>query len=151
MDDRPIYRVWPPVALGVPWLVGVTLSVTVGDPFRLSVSPAVGWLLVVAFAGWNGWALLLMGAYRTALLPGGATTTLLERGPFRLSRNPLYVGLLALDLGAALLADSAWALLLVPVGLAALWWGAVAPEEAYLRRKYGDAYAAYCGRVRRWL
>ena len=40
MDDRPIYRVWPPVALGVPWLVGVTLSVTVGDPFRLSVSPA---------------------------------------------------------------------------------------------------------------
>jgi protein-S-isoprenylcysteine O-methyltransferase Ste14 len=151
MDDRPTYRVWPPVALGVPWLVGVTLSVTVGDPFRLSVSPAVGWLLVVAFAGWNGWALLLMGAYRTALLPGGATTTLLERGPFRLSRNPLYVGLLALDLGAALLADSAWALLLVPVGLAALWWGAVAPEEAYLRRKYGDDYAAYCGRVRRWL
>lgn len=151
MDDRPTYRVWPPVALGVPWLVGVTLSVTVGDPFRLSVSPAVGWLLVVAFAGWNGWALLLMGAYRTALLPGGATTTLLERGPFRVSRNPLYVGLLALDLGAALLADSAWALLLVPVGLAALWWGAVAPEEAYLRRKYGDDYAAYCGRVRRWL
>lgn len=151
MPDRPAYRLWPPIALGAPWLIGVILTAAAGDPFSLPALGVVGWLLVTGFAAWNGWALLLMGAHRTALLPGGATTTLIERGPFRLSRNPLYVGLVALDLGTALLVGSAWATLLVPVGVAALTWGAIRPEEAYLRAKYGEEYAGYCSRVRRWL
>ncbi|MBM6400496.1 methyltransferase family protein [Phycicoccus sonneratiae] len=150
--DAPSYRIWPPVALGVPLLAGLALSAA-GDPFEVPTGPArlVGVLLVVAFALWNGWALLLMGRHRTALLPGGATTTILDSGPFGLSRNPLYVGLVALDAGLALLAGSAWALLLVPVGVLALGWGAVRPEERYLTEKFGDEYTAYRRRVRRWM
>jgi protein-S-isoprenylcysteine O-methyltransferase Ste14 len=76
---------------------------------------------------------------------------LLQSGPFRLSRNPLYVGLVALDAGLALLAGSVWALLFVPVGIAALVWGAIRPEERYLAGKFGAEYEAYRARVRRWL
>lgn len=76
---------------------------------------------------------------------------MLQSGPFRLSRNPLYVGLIALDVALALLAQSFWALAFVPVGVVALWWGAIRPEERYLSGKFGAEYEAYRTRVRRWV
>jgi protein-S-isoprenylcysteine O-methyltransferase Ste14 len=152
-SDVPAFRVWPPVALGVPWLAGWLLSVAVGDPVALSVPrvTAVGWCLIAAFCIWNGWGLWLMHVHRTALLPGGATRVIIDRGPFGVSRNPLYVGLVALSLGAALVVPSFWALVLVPIGLGLLWWGAVVPEERYLSARFGAAYDDYRRRVRRWL
>ena len=107
--------------------------------------------LVAVFGLWNGWALQSMARHRTALLPGGATTTVIQTGPYRFSRNPLYVGLIVLDIGLALLSGSLWALVLVPLGVIALVWGAILPEERYLSAKFGTEYAEYCRRVRRWL
>lgn len=152
-SDVPEFRVWPPVALGVPWLAGWLVSVVVGDPVSLAVPwmAVVGWCLVAAFCLWNGWCLWLMHAHRTALLPGGRTRVIIDRGPFALSRNPLYVGLVALYVGTALVVPSFWALVLAPVGVALLWWGAVAPEERYLAGLFGAEYDAYRRRVRRWL
>jgi protein-S-isoprenylcysteine O-methyltransferase Ste14 len=151
-DTGPAFRVWPPVAVGVPLCLGVLASWRFGDPLATSpATTALGWLLVAAFAGWNGWALLAMARHRTARLPGGATTALIEGGPFARSRNPLYVGLLALSAGLALLAGSLWALLALPLEWALLHWGAVLPEERYLTRTFGPAYADYSSRVRRWL
>jgi protein-S-isoprenylcysteine O-methyltransferase Ste14 len=153
MADAPAYRIWPPVALGVPLLAGFALTAAVGDPVALPVgaSRTVAVVLIAAFALWNGWALALLARHRTALLPGGATRRLLDRGPFRVSRNPLYLGLIVLDVGLALLGPSCWALASVPVGIAGLWWGAVLPEERYLAARFGPEYAAYRARVRRWL
>jgi protein-S-isoprenylcysteine O-methyltransferase Ste14 len=153
VPDAPAYRIWPPVALGAPLLVGIVITASAGDPVALPTGPArlVGGLLIVAFALWNGAALLLMARHRTALLPGDATRVILDRGPFGWSRNPLYLGLIALDLALALLWPSFWAVVLVPVGVAALWWGAVLPEERYLSAKFGAEYEAYRDRTRRWL
>ena len=153
MADAPEFRVWPPLALGIPLLVGGIVTTTVGDPFPLS-DPGVrvaGVVLSVVFVVWNGWTLAMMAANRTAVLPGGATSTILDRGPFRVSRNPLYVGLIILDVGLALLWPSAWALMFVPVGVALLLWGAIVPEEHYLSAKFGGEYDAYRSRVRRWI
>ena len=151
--DAPAFRIWPPVALGVPLAAGLVLSAAAGDPVPVAntVTRWVGWMLLVAFVLWNGWTLGYMTTQRTAVLPGSATLVVLQSGPFRLSRNPLYVGLVALDVGWALLADSFWALVFVPIGIAALWWGAVRPEERYLSGKFGAEYDAYRDRVRRWL
>lgn len=151
--DAPAFRVWPPVALGGPWLGGWALTVVFGDPVSIDHPWArgAGWALVLAFGLWNGWALWLMHAHRTALLPGGSTRVVIDSGPFGLSRNPLYVGLVALDIGLSLLWPSFWALLLVPAGVALLWWGAVRPEERYLSAKFGTEYDDYRRRVRRWL
>ena len=153
MGDAPAYRVWPPVALGVPLVAGWALTALVGDPFALPAlaSRIIALVLIVAVVFWNGWALRLMARHRTALLPGGATRQILDRGPFRVSRNPLYLGLIALDVALALVWPSFWALLFTPVGVLALWWGAIVPEERYLNAKFGDEYREYCARVRRWL
>ncbi len=153
MKDAPSYRIWPPVALGLPLLAGVIITVAAGDPIALpaGISQGVAVVLIVCFALWNSWALWLMARHDTALLPGGSTSTILDRGPFRVSRNPLYLGLIALDVALALLWPSFWALLLVPVGIVALWWGAILPEERYLSAKFGADYDAYRARVRRWL
>lgn len=153
MTDAPVYRIWPPIALGVPLLIGVTLTATAGDPFTLSPDGAriVGALLLMVFGIWNGWTLAVMASNRTAVLPGGATRAVLDRGPFRFSRNPLYLGLIVLDVALALLWPSEWALIGVPIGVALLSWGAIAPEERYLIIKFGAEYDEYRRRVRRWL
>lgn len=140
------------MALGVPLVVGLLLSAADLDPVRLPAAVrTAGWVLIGVFGVWNGWALMMMARHRTGLLPGQSTTTLLERGPFRISRNPLYVGLITLDVGVALLARALWAVALVPAGILALWWGAILPEERYLRSTFGSEYLAYQRRVHRWL
>ena len=151
-DSGPRFRLWPPVAVGAPLVLGLLASWAFGDPLHTGrVTTVLGWVLVIAFAGWNGWALLTMAHHRTGLLPGGTTVTVIGTGPFALSRNPLYVGLLALSAGLSLLAGSLWALVLVPVEWALLRWGAVLPEERYLTSTFGTSYVDYTRRVRRWL
>ena len=72
-------------------------------------------------------------------------------GPYRLSRNPLYVGLLALYLGLALLASTFWGLVLFPTAVLLVLWGAIHPEERFLHERFGAPYDDYTRRVRRWL
>jgi protein-S-isoprenylcysteine O-methyltransferase Ste14 len=70
---------------------------------------------------------------------------------FRLSRNPMYLGLTVVLAGAALLLSSPLALTAAP---AYGWWVQrrfIAREERLLQDRFGDAYRAYCSRVRRWL
>lgn len=153
MNDAPSYRIWPPVALGVPLLIGLGISAVVGDPVALpvAISRLVASILIAAFVAWNGWALWLMAWHRTALLPGDSTRVILDAGPFAVSRNPLYLGLIALTVALALFVPSFWALAMTPIGIIGLWWGAILPEERYLSAKFGAEYDAYCARVRRWL
>lgn len=146
------FHVWPPVAVGVPLLVGAVLTRAVGDPVEIGGwRVPVGWALLVAFTLWNGWALLHFRRHRTGLLPGRPTRVVMTTGPFRFSRNPLYVGLLVLHLGLALLDPSVWALILWPASVGLLLWGAILPEERFLAQAFGDTYVSYAARVRRWL
>lgn len=146
------FRLWPPVAIGGPLLVGWLATLTWGDPVDLGGwRVPLGWALVLLVAGWSGWSLWLFGRHRTGLLPGQETHALIEQGPFRLSRNPLYVGLLALYLAVALLLPTLWGLVLLPAALLLVLWGAVLPEERFLRARFGARYEEYTRRVRRWL
>ena len=151
-DEVVEFRLWPPVAVGVPFLVGWLATATWGDPITLSAwRTPTGWALVVFFLVWNGWSLWLFGRHRTGLLPGQETRSMIEQGPYRLSRNPLYVGLLALYVGAALLLPTVWGLVAFPAAVVLLVWGAIRPEERFLHRRFGAAYDDYTRRVRRWV
>ena len=146
------FRLWPPVAVYAPLLVGWLVTRLAGDPVDLrSWRFPLGWALVAFFACWNGWSLWLFGRHETGLLPGQATQAMIEEGPFRLSRNPLYVGLLALYLGLALLAPTFWGLVLFPAAVLLVLWGAIRPEERFLHERFGASYDDYRQRVRRWL
>ena len=151
-SDVVAFRLWPPVAIGAPLLAGWVSTLQWDDPVDLGDwRVPVGWVLLALFALWNGWALWLFAHHDTGLLPGQATSTMIESGPYRLSRNPLYVGLLALYVGLALLAPTFWGLVLLPVAVLLVYWGAIRPEERYLHERFGAPYDDYTRRVRRWL
>ena len=79
------------------------------------------------------------------------TETIVRDGPYRWSRNPIYIALVLIYLGLAVLGGSLWLLaLLVPL-LVVMRFGVIAREEAYLDRKFGDVYRSYRASVRRWL
>ena len=152
VGDTVTFRLWPPVAIGTPLVVGEAVTLAAGDPVDLpELRVPFGLLLVALFAAWNGWALREFRRHRTGLLPGQATTAMLDRGPFARSRNPLYLGLLVLYVGLCLLLPTFWGLVLAPVAVALVEWGAIRPEERFLRERFGPAYEEYAGRVRRWL
>lgn len=150
--DTVAFRLWPPVAIGGPLLVSWLATVAWGDPVDLGGwRVPLGLALVSLFVGWNGWALWLFGRHETGLLPGQATHAMIEEGPYRLSRNPLYVGMLTLYLGLALLAPTVWGLVLFPAAVLLVLWGAIRPEERFLHERFGASYEDYRRRVRRWL
>ena len=150
--DTVAFRLWPPVAIGGPLLVGWLATALVGDPAHLGGwRTPLGWALVLAFVGWNGWSLWLFRRHETGLLPGQTTRAMIEDGPYLLSRNPLYVGLLALYLGLALLAPTLWGLVLFPAAVLLVLSGAIRPEERFLHERFGAPYDEYARRVRRWL
>lgn len=99
----------------------------------------------------TAWSMLTFVRARTAIVPMFPASRLVVSGPYRFSRNPMYVGLTALYLGLALLLDVAWPLILLPVALAALYALVIRREEHYLSNAFGDAYHAYRQSVRRWL
>lgn len=100
---------------------------------------------VVGFAGL--WAFLRAGTSPDPFVPSG---TLVVSGPYRWTRNPMYLGFTLLYLGISLWVNALWPLLLLVV-LFAIQRGVIAREEAYLERRFGDGYRAYRTKVRRWL
>ena len=79
------------------------------------------------------------------------TSALVTTGIHRWSRNPIYLGLLLLYGGIGIAARSPWALILTLPLAITIRYGVVAREEAYLERRFGNAYRDYKARVRRWL
>lgn len=87
----------------------------------------------------------------TNIVPGQQATALVTAGPYRATRNPIYVGMVLVYFGLSIVLTSIWVLvLLIPV-LMILQRGVVLAEETYLERKFGDAYRRYTTRVPRWL
>ena len=125
--------VWSPVSMPR-WL-----SIW-GGSLALAAGAAVG------VAG--GLSLRLAG---TAFDPMKPTTALVTTGVFRWSRNPTYLGLTLAYAGIALLGNSVWPLVLLPVVLALFQRQVIQREERYLARVFGATYEAYGRRVRRWM
>jgi protein-S-isoprenylcysteine O-methyltransferase Ste14 len=120
-----------------------------------SVPGLVRWVLggVLLLAG-----LVLLGSFNTAFQRKGTavepwkpTTAIVTTGPYRLTRNPAYLGMALVYIGVALLADALWVLVPLPVVLVIIDRMVIAREERYLERKFGQEYLDYKGRARRWI
>lgn len=148
-------RLLPPLVFLVPLIVGVVLGRLV--PWRLPSSG--GWPLVLTSAGavllavglgLMVWAAVVMWRHETTVIPWGRVDHLVTEGPFRLARNPIYVGDVLVYLGLTLIAGTWWPLLLLPLPVWMMQRFVIAREESYLHGLFGASYAAYCARVRRW-
>ena len=87
----------------------------------------------------------------TNVLPSKPALTIVTEGPFRFTRNPLYVANVFTYLGLTLISNSVWPLFFFAPMLGVLHWGIVRREERYLENKFGEPYRAYKSRVRRYL
>ena len=83
--------------------------------------------------------------------PWKSTPAIILTGPYRISRNPMSLGMAALQAGAAFRFSNGWLLALLPLALLGVFRVAIRQEEEYLERKFGDSYRRYKASVRRWL
>lgn len=98
-----------------------------------------------------GWAALLFRRAGTGIVPFSPATALVVRGPYRFTRNPMYLGMAGILLGAAILMGSLTPFIVIPAFMALIADRFIAPEEALLERAFGSAYLDYKANVRRWL
>ena len=97
------------------------------------------------------WAVYSMRRGGASIPTGEPTERIVFGGPYRFSRNPIYLAMLLLQIGISFWANSVWFLLFAASFAALLVWGVILREERYLERKFGADYEAYKTLVRRWL
>ncbi|QRM30524.1 isoprenylcysteine carboxylmethyltransferase family protein [Microvirga sp. VF16] len=143
----------PPLAWGLSVLAGFALHWLIPLPFLPADLPH-GWLGALVFVlalALFAWAIVTMTRAGSNVPTNLPTTTIVETGPYRFTRNPIYLGMVLGLTGLGIAFNNLWLLvMLVPFALV-IRYGVVAREEAYLERKFGDVYRGYRSRVRRWL
>lgn len=97
------------------------------------------------------WAFMAMRRAGTSANPNKKSLALVTGGPFRFSRNPVYLGMTLLYFGLALLLNSLWPVVLYPLLLIVMLFGVIFREERYLLLRFGTKYLKYKVAVRRWL
>jgi protein-S-isoprenylcysteine O-methyltransferase Ste14 len=110
-----------------------------------------GVVLFVIGAFYAGWGLLIFHRAQTTTTPGETSKKLVMSGPYRLSRNPMYVGLILAYLGEAGLLAQVWPVIFIPLIFSYVNWIVIPLEETVLKGDFGAEYENYCKRVHRWL
>jgi protein-S-isoprenylcysteine O-methyltransferase Ste14 len=151
--DTAQVKIRPPLIWGLTVFFGVLLDWFVPLPFLPTGVPAA-WIGAIVFmlgVALFAWAIVTISRAGSNVPTNQPTTTIVESGPYRYTRNPIYLGMFLGLIGLAVAFDALWLLiLLVPFALL-IRSAVVAREEAYLERKFGDIYRSYRSRVRRWL
>lgn len=137
------------------FLAALLLSVFLHQILPLSPLPAlwgfigVGLMLMACIPG--PWAVIEMLRARTGIEPHQPATQLVTGGPFRFTRNPIYLTMALFVFGFGLVIGTLWVFPALSLALLVLHHGVIFREERYLTRKFGDMYRQYRARVRRWL
>ena len=97
------------------------------------------------------WAVMTMRREGASIPTGEPTDTIVARGPYRFSRNPIYLSMVALLTGIGFWANSGWFIALAVLAVVLLNWGVILREERYLERKFGKTYLNYKIQIRRWI
>lgn len=150
---RPATLVLPPLPYALALYASWRLEQEVGT---LAFAPGVfgdvlGWGLVAAGLGLFAWTLFTFWRHHTTVNPYRAASNLVVDGPFRYSRNPIYLGDWCIYFGVLMLMQTAWPLVFVPLVWLIIRFGVIRHEEAHLEACFGDEYRAFKARVGRWL
>ncbi len=144
----------PPLVFLIFILLGVVLqhavrplTIPVGRPLRVTG----GIVLIVVGVCLGASALVLFRRTGQHPRPWKPTPELIPNGPYRFTRNPMYVAMTLFVLGLGVALNDLWVSLFAPVALLAVHFIAVLPEERYLGEKFGESYRGYVAGVRRYL
>jgi protein-S-isoprenylcysteine O-methyltransferase Ste14 len=151
-SDAPNVRIIPPLV----YLAGIVIGFLANAWMPIKVVPSsvawtIGGILIFCGAVLTGSAVLRFKNADTTIRPDRAASTLVIAGPYRITRNPMYLGFALAYLGIAIAGQSIWALVLLPVVLIIVQRGAIEPEKSFLQKRFGTDYVSYRNRVRRWI
>ena len=154
-QDRPNIVVLPPIAFFAAALLTFALDRWT-SPGVLAAVPrpplVVVGILVMAAALWTTVSGVL--AFRRAgtnVDPHKPALSIVRDGPYRFTRNPMYLGMILFVAGFGIALSTLWGLAMAGLLWAVLHWGVVLREELYLKAKFGDAYSELMSATRRWL
>lgn len=116
-----------------------------------TVALPVGSASIIVGGGLMGSFVRAFGRARTPIDPSTPSQALVTDGPYRLTRNPGYLGMALTYAGIAIVLNAPWALVPLPAVIAVIDRGVITREERYLTRKFGTPYEDYKRRVRRWI
>jgi protein-S-isoprenylcysteine O-methyltransferase Ste14 len=145
----------------VPWvyvltyLVGTLLQVIL--PFSVFSLDSIMTVKITGIALFStgailaAWSLLIFHRARTTTTPGESSKKLVMNGPYRFTRNPMYVSLIFAYIGEAGILTQIWPILVLPLILAYVDRVVVPLEEKVLKQDFAEEYENYCARVHRWL
>ena len=111
----------------------------------------LGWPLLLAGIALNAWFIVTMRRAGTPFDPRKPVARIVTWGPFKLSRNPSYTSFALIYVGIVSRVNALWPILFLPAVIATMWRGVIEREERYLERTFGQEYADYKARVRRWV
>jgi protein-S-isoprenylcysteine O-methyltransferase Ste14 len=161
IQNAPAPTVHPLMHIPVPWVYVLAFLAGVGLQYLvplgiysarvLLASQIAGIVLIVGGTLLIFSSLGIFRAARTTTVPFEAPAKLVTWGPYRYTRNPMYVGLALLYIGVAEIEAQIWPLLLLPLLMGYIHKVVIPIEEANLQRVFGDTYLHYCAAVRRWL
>ena len=151
-SGAPNVKIIPPLV----YLAGLVIGFVANIWMSIKVVPnAIAWILggilIICGAVLPGSAVLKFKEVGTTVRPDRAASTLVTAGPYKVTRNPMYLGMAIVYLGIAIAGQSVWALILLPIVLAIIQRWVIEPEEAFLERRFGAAYISYKEKVRRWI
>jgi len=154
-------QIHPVMNVPVPWIFVLTFVIGLGlqylAPLTLHWPTVVTICLIVGIVLSIGGAVLafsslgLFRAAHTTTVPFETPSKLITSGPYKYSRNPMYVSLTLIYLGVAGTQFQIWPVILLPLVIIYLNWIVIPIEETRLREVFGDDYLRYCANVRRWL
>jgi len=150
--DHASVKIHPPVLLLIHVVAAFLLNWLIPLPvvFPQGLEWA-GYILVFFGLGFAFSAVNQFGKKHTTLDPHGSVSAIVTSGPYRFSRNPIYLGFLCTLAGLPLALENYWGVVLSPVFVMSMVQLVIKHEETYLEEKFKDVYTSYKSRVRRWL
>ena len=154
LGQPPVRFPWPPLFIFMTVFFGLLLDVSLGGVmegvFDILLLRGLGGALICAALLLELWSVYTLRKHKTTVWPHYAATSLVVQGPYKFTRNPIYIAHVTFTLGIALLVASPFMTLLTPL----LAYGdlklAVEPEERHLNEKFGDGYRVYMTQTPRW-
>ena len=141
----------PPIIFLAAILLGVALNYAWPLPFVPSPLRLLGALLVLCAVPLFGLSLREFRAAGTSVRGSQRSTTIVRTGPYRFSRNPIYVSFVLLLLGLAVALDTLWLILTLIPAIAFIAVVVIPREERFLEQNFPEQYSSYKSAVRRWL
>ncbi|HUI88391.1 MAG TPA: isoprenylcysteine carboxylmethyltransferase family protein [Anaerolineales bacterium] len=150
--DHSEARIHPPILWLFHVLAAILLSKFLPWPFAFpDVVKWLGFALVILGLGLGLSAVNGIWRARTTLDPHGSVSDIVTSGPFRFTRNPMYLGLTCFLTGIPFIFKSYWGLVLSLLFIVLMNLLVIQYEETYLEQKFGEQYTSYKSHVRRWI